>query len=156
MIAGVRGTEFIIETTDSLQTDVGVFEGEVSVGGVDAEGRLMESSEVLIAAGNQTSIQRNKRPLPPFKLKLRMLLHKRRLEILRKKAIERRRDLPEIMERRRKAREKIHKRWKKLREERHKRIENPVKRTRIKKATTKTRAKKKAKKILNRRRRTRK
>ena len=65
MIAGVRGTEFIVETTDSVQTDVGVFEGEISVGGVDAEGKLMESSEVLIAAGNQTSIQRNKRPLPP-------------------------------------------------------------------------------------------
>lgn len=49
MVAGVRGTDFVVETTDSRQTDVGVFDGQVAVAGMDDAGRLIEESEVLLA-----------------------------------------------------------------------------------------------------------
>lgn len=78
-VMGVRGTEFVVETKDSEQTDVGVFEGAVAVGGLDKEGALLKESEVLISKGKQTSVHRHKRPLPPFAMKRQMLLHKKRL-----------------------------------------------------------------------------
>ena len=132
MIAGVRGTEFVVETTDSEQTDVGVFEGQVAVGGIDQEGKLIKESEVLIPQGNQTSIRKNKRPLAPFKLKKRMLAYKKGLERLRKKAVDRRRNLPEIIGKRAKAREQILKKWKKIRQERLKKPKSLKQKTRQK------------------------
>jgi len=117
LVAGVRGTEFIVETTDSKQTDVGVFDGEVAVGGLDKDGRLIKESELLVRKGNQTSVLKNKRPKSPFALKERMLSHKKRLDTLRKKTTERRRDLKNIIRKRGKAREKILERWKKTRQD---------------------------------------
>lgn len=125
VIAGVRGTEFIVETTDSTQTDVGVFEGEVTVGAIDKEGKLIEGSEVRVQRGNQTSVQRNKRPLTPFAIKGRMLLHKKGLDGLRKRAVDRRRNLKKIIGERGKARGKILKRWEKIRQEKRGGIKRP-------------------------------
>lgn len=118
MVAGVRGTEFVVEATDSEKTDVGVFEGEVAVGGVDYDGKLIKESEVLVAHGNQTSVQRYKRPLRPFALKKEMLVHKKRVLLLRKKAIERRRDLPKIVHRRLKVHKETLKKWNRTKQER--------------------------------------
>ena len=115
LVAGVRGTEFIVETTDSEQTDVGVFDGKVAVGGLDKEGKLVEKSEVLLTKGFQTRVRKGKRPLVPFGLRKKMLAQKKMLDILRKNAAENRRRLPDIMKRRIKAREKAIKKWEKIR-----------------------------------------
>jgi len=131
LVAGVRGTEFVVETTDSEETDVGVFEGQVTVGGIDSEGKLIEGSEVLVPAGRQTTVQKFKRPLPPFAHKKNMMLHKERVLLLRKKAIERRRDLPKIIDRRPKVHKETLIKWnrqkqeiKKIKQERIKREKN--------------------------------
>jgi hypothetical protein len=72
-------------------------EGEIAVGAIDREGKLIEESEVRVMRGNQTSVQRNKRPQVPFAIKGRMLLHKKGLDSLRKKAVDRRRNLKKII-----------------------------------------------------------
>jgi hypothetical protein len=138
LVAGVRGTEFVVETTDSETTDVGVFEGEVAVGGVDYDGNLIKESEVLVAKGNQTSVQKFKRPLPPFAHKKKMLLHKEKVLLLRKKAIERRRDLPKIVGRRLKVHKNILNKWNREKQERIR-----IKQERIKRETHKKRIKRK-------------
>ncbi|MBW2035817.1 MAG: FecR domain-containing protein [Deltaproteobacteria bacterium] len=135
MVAGVRGTEFVVEATDSEKTDVGVFEGEVAVGCVDYDGKLIKESEVLVAHGNQTSVQRYKRPLRPFALKKEMLLHKKRVLLLRKKAIERRRDLPKIVHRRLKVHKETLKKWNRTKQERLKIKREIIKRKKHQKRT---------------------
>jgi hypothetical protein len=117
MVAGVRGTEFVVETTDSRQTDVGVFDGQVAVGGIDEAGRLIKESEVLLTRGNQTAVRLNRKPLKPFKLKPKMVSHKPAVEKLKKKALEKRRDLPNIIEKRKKARAEIQEEWKRIRQQ---------------------------------------
>ncbi|MDY7037964.1 MAG: FecR family protein [Thermodesulfobacteriota bacterium] len=114
-VAGVRGTEFIVEITDAEETDVGVFDGKVGVGGIDSHGELIKGSEVLLTKKRQTTVKKHRRPFPPFLLKKRMLLHEKRLKVLRKKAIERRRDLPKIVKQRLKALERVRKKWRKIR-----------------------------------------
>jgi len=116
-VAGVRGTEFIVEITDAEETDVGVFDGKVDVGGIDSQGELIEGSRVLLTKKRQTRVQKHKRPIHPVALKKRMLLYEKRLKILREKAIERRRDLPRIVEKRFKALERVLKNWRKIRQE---------------------------------------
>ena len=115
LVAGVRGTEFIVETTDSELTEVGVFDGEVAVGGLDKEGRLIKESEVVLNKGFQTSVKKGKRPKAPFGFSRRMLAHQKKLDRLRKKALKQRRNLPQIMKKRGKAREQILKKWEKIR-----------------------------------------
>ena len=39
-VAGVRGTDFVVETDNALQTDVGVFDGAVAVEGLDESGSV--------------------------------------------------------------------------------------------------------------------
>jgi len=87
-VAGVRGTEFIVETTDAQETEVGVFEGKVFVGGIDEQGNLIEGTEVAVTQGNQTIVLLNKRPRRPFALRGRILLHKKRLVLHRKRALD--------------------------------------------------------------------
>jgi hypothetical protein len=135
LVAGVRGTEFVVETTDTEKTDVGVFKGKVAVGGVDREGKLIKESEVLLMGGSQTSVLKFKRPLPPFGLKKKMLLHKERVLFLRKKAIERRRNLPQIVNRRIKVHKETLKKWDR---QRQRKIKNQ--RERIKRKTHKKRS----------------
>jgi len=113
-VAGVRGTEFVIEAMNSGQTDVGVFDGEVDVGGVDKEGNLLRRSKILITRDRQTSVFKNQRPLKPFALKKEMKGQKKKIEALRKKGADRRRNLKNIIKKRKKAQEKILKKWKKL------------------------------------------
>ena len=88
MVAGVRGTEFVVELTDSTLTDVGVFEGEVAVGGIDAQGKLVKDTEVILQKGYQTKVRKNRKPKPPFKLEKKMLAHQKKLDTLREKAVE--------------------------------------------------------------------
>ena len=120
-IVGIRGTEFVVELADSEETDVGVFEGSVYVNAVDDKGNIIKEDEVLVTDGNQTTVHRRKRPLPPFALKERMLRHKKKIEFLRQRAIERRRELPGIIEKRKKVREKILQKLKNIRPEKIKR-----------------------------------
>lgn len=122
-IVGIRGTEFVVELADSEETDVGVFEGSVYVNAVDDEGNLIKEDEVLVTDGNQTTVQRRKRPLPPFALKERMLRHKKKVEFLRQRAIERRRELPGIIEKRKKVREM---RLQKLKSIKQEKIKRPI------------------------------
>jgi hypothetical protein len=114
-VAGVRGTEFIVETTAAQQTEVGVFEGDVFVGGIDAQGNLIEGTEVPVTRGNQTTILLDRRPRPPFALRGRMLLHKKRLIFHRKRALDRRRNLYRIRGRRLKIHKRVLERWKRIR-----------------------------------------
>lgn len=116
-IVGIRGTEFVVELADSEETDVGVFAGSVYVNAVDDEGNLIKEDEVVVTDGNQTTVQRRKRPLPPFALKERMLKHKKKVEFLRQRAIERRRDLKRIIEKREKVREIILQKLKNIKQE---------------------------------------
>ncbi|MBW1799881.1 MAG: FecR domain-containing protein [Deltaproteobacteria bacterium] len=122
MVAGVRGTEFVVEATDSKETEVGVFDGSVAVAGLGSDGRKIKESEVIIGKGFQTRVLKNKRPLPPFAHGKKMSAHRKRIERMRAKALDRRRNLKKIIEKRRKARDKILKKWKKVRPQK---IKNP-------------------------------
>jgi hypothetical protein len=124
MAVGVRGTEFVVETISPEQTDVGVFDGSVAVVGLDRQRGRLRDTEVLLRKGYQTSVGRDGRPIRPRALKKRMLAHRKSLERMRKKAIEKRRTLQWIMKRRIQVHEQVLKRWKKLREEKPKTI-NP-------------------------------
>ena len=114
-VVGVRGTEFIVEMTDAQQTEVGVFEGDVFVGGIDNQGNLIKGSEVPVTQGNQTTILLHRRPRPPFALRGRMLLHKKRLIFHRKRALDRRRNLYRIRGRRLEIHKRVLERWKRIR-----------------------------------------
>jgi len=115
LVAAVRGTDFVVESTTEEETDVGVFEGDVAVLGLDQQGRTIQDSEILVSRDRQVSVARFRRPGRPIPLKKRMLAHRKRIERLRKKAIERRRLLPQIIHRRNAARQRILKRWQQLR-----------------------------------------
>jgi hypothetical protein len=123
-IVGIRGTEFVIELADAEETDVGVFEGSVYVNSVDDQGSIIKEDEVLVTDGNQTTVQRRKRPLPPFALKERMLRHKKKVEFLRQRAIERRRELPRIIEKRKKVREMVFQKLKNIKQEKIERVKS--------------------------------
>jgi hypothetical protein len=117
LVAGVRGTEFIVDATDPGMSEVGVFDGKVAVGSLDRKGNLLRDSEVFLTKGFQTSVQRGKRPRSPYGFTRRMLAHQKKMNRLRLKAREKRRELPQIMKRRIKAREQIRKKWEKIRRE---------------------------------------
>jgi len=125
-VVGIRGTEFVIETKELNQTDVGVFGGEVYVGGLDQYGELIKGSEVIIPKDRQTLILKNKRPQKPFFLKKEMQAHRKKLKILKEKAIERRKNLKKIIETRKKVNDKIKQKRKDIKQKRSKKQETPV------------------------------
>ncbi|MCP4667650.1 MAG: hypothetical protein GY849_14945, partial [Deltaproteobacteria bacterium] len=114
-VTGVRGTEFIVETTDAQETEVGVFDGQVFVGGIGEQGNLIEGSEVPVTKGNQTIVRKSKRPRRPFALRGRMLLHKKRMVLHRKRALDRRRNIHRIRGRRLRIHKRTLERWKGIR-----------------------------------------
>lgn len=108
-VAGVRGTDFIVETEDTLQTQVGVFDGEVTVEGLDETGSVMDDSRVLLTSGNQTRVRRFMRPVGAFAFGKQMLRHKHKMFLLRQKAKERRKEIRRLMQLRiKKHRERLH------------------------------------------------
>jgi hypothetical protein len=135
VVAGVRGTDFAIEVMDTRESDVGVFDGEVFVAGLDRQKRPMKESEIVMGKGYQTSVFKNKPPAPPVHLRERMLAFAPKFELLRNKGIDRRRDLPKTMERRKAVHQETLKKWKAIKNERGKKIE-PIEKRDIKKPTT--------------------
>jgi hypothetical protein len=117
VVAGVRGTEFVVESLTEEQSEVGVVEGEVGVEGLDEQGNSVESSRVILKPGFQTSAFKFKKPIMPLPLKEQMLKHAVRIELLRKKALDMRQNLPKIMENRLKTRQIIIEKWKNYREQ---------------------------------------
>ena len=115
LVAAVRGTEFVVDTGAGEEGDVGVFEGTVAVQGLDLEGRPIQGSEVLLPKGTQTSVARFKRPGKPVGMKQRMLGHRNRMEQIRKKAADRRKRLPRILEKRKRALDRMLNQWQRLR-----------------------------------------
>jgi len=115
MVAGVRGTEFVVETTDSEKTDVGVFSGELEVGSADPSGNMIKGTQVILKKGFQSTVYKSRKPLRPFAIKGRMLAFKSKIKNLRKRAIENRRKLPEIIKRRLKEKDRIFHKWNKIR-----------------------------------------
>jgi len=95
-VAGVRGTEFMVDATDALQTEVGVFDGRVSVGNLDKNGVLVPDSTVHVPRGKQTMVARLKRPRRPFAHTAKMTTYQKRFSRLRKKAIENKKNLTKI------------------------------------------------------------
>lgn len=114
MVAGVRGTEFIVETAGSEQTDVGVFEGEVSVAGFDEQGDVADESEILLRKWTQTTVVRGRRPLKPVTLKRAMLLHQKKVALLKTVAAKRRLALKKIINNRALVHSQVLKKWKKF------------------------------------------
>lgn len=113
MIAGVRGTEFVVTASDE-KTDVGVFSGELEVGSVDPQGNLIKGTQVTVREGFQSTVFKSKRPLRPFKMKKRFIAFGKKIQLLRKRAIEHRRNLKNIIKRRMEQKIRIFNRWKKL------------------------------------------
>ena len=114
MVAGVRGTEFVVETSDSEKTDVGVFEGEVSVSAFDDEGGLAAESGVLLRKGFQTTVVKGRRPLKPGTLKRGMLVHQKKVALLKSTAAKRRLVLKKIINKRMLVHDRVLKKWKKF------------------------------------------
>jgi len=114
-VAGVRGTDFVVETDDSMQTDVGVFDGEVTVEGLDKYGKVMKGSEMLVPSGKQTQVKRFMHPTGVFGFKKRMLRHQQKIRLLRKKAHERRKEIRRLIMERRHWHGEMLKKWKKFR-----------------------------------------
>jgi hypothetical protein len=117
VVAGVRGTDFAVEVLDTKQTDVGVFDGEVGVAGLDRQKRPMGESEVVLGKGYQSSVFRNRPPAPPVQLRERMLSLTPQFEFLKNKGTDRRRDLPKIMEKRKVVHQETLKKWKAIKTE---------------------------------------
>jgi hypothetical protein len=115
VVAGVRGTEFVVESLTEEQSDIGVVNGQVSVESVDAQGKSIEGSMVMVQPGFQTTAFKLKKPIIPIPLKEQMLNNVAKIEILRKKALDTRQNLPKIIENRIKTREIIIEKWKKIR-----------------------------------------
>lgn len=113
-IAAVRGTEFVVDATDTQDINIGVFDGELVVGGIDENGKLIEGSETVVATGNSTFVKKYKRPLPPSRIRGRMLLNKKKMQILRTNAVNRRLQLKRIIDKRPKAHKRIQQKWKTL------------------------------------------
>ncbi len=127
MVAGVRGTEFVVETADSEKTDVGVFEGEVAVTGFDEQGELAGESGVVLRKGHQTSVLINRRPLRPVALKRGMLLHRNKVALLKIKAAKRRLNLQKIIGKRSLVHGQVLKKWHKFKLQHPKMILKPQK-----------------------------
>jgi len=125
VVAGARGTDFAVEVMDTKQTDVGVFEGEVSVAGLDRQKRPVKESEVMLAKGYQSSVFRNRPPGPPVQLRERMLSFAPQFEVLRKKGTDRRRDLSSIMEKRNVVHQETLRKWREIKAERTKQMKKP-------------------------------
>jgi hypothetical protein len=123
VVAGVRGTDFAVEVVDTKQTDVGVFDGEVAVAGLDRQKKPMRESEVVLGKGYQSSVFRNKPPVAPVQLRERMLSLTPQFEFLKSKGVDRRRDLPKTMEKRNVVHQETLKKWRAIRTERS----NPMK-----------------------------
>jgi hypothetical protein len=99
-VAGVRGTEFVVEAFDSEKTDFGVFDGELLVEGVDEYGSVIDNSRVTVTPGTQTQVLRFKRPIKPVALKKHMRMHRKKIALLRQKLIKRRMNLRRIIKER--------------------------------------------------------
>ncbi len=125
VVAGVRGTDFAVEVLDTKQTDVGVFDGEVGVAGLDRQKRPMRESEVVLGKGYQSSVFRNRPPAPPVQLRERMLSFTPQFEFLKNKGTDRRRDLPKIMEKRKVVHQETLKKWKTIKTERSNQMRKP-------------------------------
>lgn len=125
VVAGVRGTDFAVEVMDTKQTDIGVFDGEVAVAGLDRQKRPMRESEVVLGKGYQSSVFRNRAPAAPVQLRERMLSFTPQFEFLRNKGMDRRRDLPKTMEKRNVVHQETLKKWRAIKTERSNQIKKP-------------------------------
>jgi hypothetical protein len=125
VLAGVRGTDFAVEVVDGKQTDVGVFDGEVAVAGLDRQKRATTGSEILLGKGYQSSVFKNKPPGAPVHLRDRMLSLAPQFELLKNKGMDRRRDLPKTIERRQVVHQDTLKKWKAIKSERSNQIKKP-------------------------------
>lgn len=65
-IAGVRGTEFAVETTGE-ETDIGAFSGNIGVRSILKSGK--ESEEIFLGENEETTVEKFKIPHPKRKLK---------------------------------------------------------------------------------------
>ena len=70
--------------------------------------------------GEQTSVRRDQRPRKPFPLRKRMKAHRKKMDLLREKALERRKKLKKIIERRMKTRERVKEKWERIRQDKSK------------------------------------
>jgi FecR protein len=123
VVAGVRGTDFAVEVVEANHTDVGVFDGEVTVAGLDRQKSPLRESEVVLGKGYQSSVFRNRPPGPPVPLRERMLLLVPQFELLKKRGVDRRRNLPKTVERRKAVYQETLKKWRAIKNERGKNIE---------------------------------
>lgn len=117
VVAEARGTDFAVEVLDTRQTDVGVFDGEVAVAGLDRQNRVMRDSEIVLGKGYQSSVFKNKPPGAPVHLRERMLSLAPQFDLLRSSAADRRRDLQKTMERRQWVHQETLKKWKAIKSE---------------------------------------
>jgi hypothetical protein len=106
-VAGVRGTEFAVEVTEEDITNIGVYSGEVEAFGLDEQGNTGDYEPVTIAEGYQTTVVKNDAPAKPFLHKQRMLLRKKKMDALRIRAVDRRKRIPQIIQKRRMIRRRI-------------------------------------------------
>lgn len=88
-VAAVRGTEFAVEAAEDGETSVGVYEGEVSVLGLDESGA--RGAETKVAKDSELQVRRGVRPGPPRPIK-RLLRLRERLTHVRARRIAVRRD----------------------------------------------------------------
>ena len=73
-VAGVRGTEFVVDASNPDETSIGVFSGEVDAYGFDEDGNELEYESVSVETGFQTTISSNNPPARPF-------LHKKKMRL---------------------------------------------------------------------------
>lgn len=125
-VAGVRGTEFIVDATETRATTIGVFSGEVDAFGLDDEGSILENEPVLVKKGYQTSVSPNQGPNRPIIHNNRMLVFKKHLNVLRTRAAERRDAIDEIIQKRKAIKRKIIQQKKKVFRKRHPHIDRPA------------------------------
>jgi hypothetical protein len=118
MVAGVRGTEFVVVVAQSGKTELAVIRGRVSVGGVDEKGMETKGPEVIIMGGMQTLVRKDGSPLPPAALQGPMLLYRNRFVGMRQRAVEMGHQIPAIRNRRLGVYERMHRRWEQMRRQR--------------------------------------
>ena len=118
MVAGVRGTEFVVVVAQSGKTELAVIVGRVSARGLDEKGIQMKGPEVMVMGGMQTLVQKDGSPLPPAALQGPMLLYRNQFVGMRQRAVQMRHQIPMIRNRRLGVYQRMHKRWEQMRRQR--------------------------------------
>ena len=113
-IAGVRGTQFAVNTKESGETEVGVFDGLVSVARISAAGQELRDTAVMVKQGMEVLLEKAGKPSVPTPITGVMLDLKNKADSLCEQASQKQQELYQIIQTRQKVYEDMLKTWEEI------------------------------------------